>query len=1487
MILGREARTECTSTASRLVLLLFLTWAVLPNVAAAANVDATWNGGAGNWNTASDWSGNVVPNNAGNTFSVFIDGAKATSSVVTLDINPTITNLTIDDGDQLIQGNGRTFFLVVGTLTNNGTFSLTSAGANTDLYCNGAAMLSGLGSIVMSNQPNNRLLTDNTVCTNAMGHTIRGAGQLLVNTGGMQNAGSVIADEPTNLTVDPNGLNFTNTGTLEAQNGATLRLQSGTFLNTGGLIEALDASTVAVTNASVAAGTLTTAGSGSISVESGTFADITNNGATMHANGQAGAITGTLTDNGTWSLNSLGANTDLMCLGGATISGPGSIVMSNNTNNRILTDNTVCTHAAGHTIHGAGQLLVNTGGMQNAGTIIADQAAGLLIDPNGLNFTNTGKLQAKGGATLTLTAGVFVNTNGLVEALDTSMVAVAGATVINGTVTTDGSGLISVGGGSVFTNVTNSGAVAQVNGQPGSVTGTLTNNGTWSLNSTGANTDLTCAGNAVLAGNGSLRMGDHPNNRLLTDNTVCTNGLGHTIRGAGQLLVNTGGMINHGTVLADLPSGLTIDPNGLGFTNAASLQGASGGTLILSNGPFDNSNGVIEAMNNSLVRISSATVTGGQISSDGTGVVSLTSGALVGLTSTAVIQQANGDAATINGTIVNDGTWSLSSTGANTDLSCLAGATLSGTGSIVMSNHPNNRLLTDNTVCTNDAGHTIRGAGQLLVNTGGMQNMGTIIADQTASLTIDPNGLNFTNTGTLKAMSGGTLLLQSGTFVNANGLIEVLDMSLVRFNGATLTNGTMTSSGSGTISVEGATFTNVTNDGVAVEANGQPSAITGTLTNNGTWTLNSMGANTDLTCVGGATLSGTGSIVMSNGANNRILTNNAQCVNAAGHTIRGAGQLLVNTGGMLNQGTIIADQVTGLRIDPNGIGFTNQGTLRAMGSGGITIDPDTFTNAGTVLVDAGSFLSRSGVYPQTAGTTTVNGTLSATGLVDIQGGILQGAGTVAANVSNAGQVNPGTGTSAGLLTINGTYTQTVGGTFNVEIGGATVGSDYDRLAVSAAAALTGSINISLTNNFRPTLGSMFTILTFASHAGDFATYNGLTQSNGVVFSKTYTPTSLILEVVSEAFTPTPTTTGMLTLTPTPTLTPTSAATVTPTLTPAATETSTATRTPSSTPTESRTSTPTPGVSTSTPTHTATTSPTDTPAVTPTLTQTQTATATSTPPPPSPTITPTGTTTPNMVALVGFVLSPGIGGFPGTHGQVPLGGVQVDLYLCELRMPCLGTGTPVTTTFTESDGRFVLVVTADLLQNKLRIVVARISSTVTLRAPVVVLPAGGASSQARRTARQVGGPTDTVVDTISEAAVRLLEEQGLENYDNNGVAAVVQAVETANADANFENLTTEQAVDAATSTAASDPTVQMALQDNQLTPTPTITPTPGLCVGDCDGSGEVTVDEVIKGVNIALDNAALDICPQFDVDGNGMVTINELIIAVNNVLNGCH
>ncbi len=60
----------------------------------------------------------------------------------------------------------------------------------------------------------------------------------------------------------------------------------------------------------------------------------------------------------------------------------------------------------------------------------------------------------------------------------------------------------------------------------------------------------------------------------------------------------------------------------------------------------------------------------------------------------------------------------------------------------------------------------------------------------------------------------------------------------------------------------------------------------------------------------------------------------------------------------------------------------------------------------------------------------------------------------------------------------------------------------------------------------------------------------------------------------------------------------------------------------------------------------------------------------------------------------------------------------------------------------------------------------------------------------------------------------------------------------------------------------------------------------LCPGDCDHDREVFVDELLRGVRIALGEASVDLCLAADADGDATVTIAELMQAVTPALRGC-
>jgi hypothetical protein len=84
-------------------------------------------------------------------------------------------------------------------------------------------------------------------------------------------------------------------------------------------------------------------------------------------------------------------------------------------------------------------------------------------------------------------------------------------------------------------------------------------------------------------------------------------------------------------------------------------------------------------------------------------------------------------------------------------------------------------------------------------------------------------------------------------------------------------------------------------------------------------------------------------------------------------------------------------------------------------------------------------------------------------------------------------------------------------------------------------------------------------------------------------------------------------------------------------------------------------------------------------------------------------------------------------------------------------------------------------------------------------------------------------------------------------------------------------------EAATETATIEPSAT-----STIPPTPEPSPTPRLA-GDCNGDGQVAVNELVRGVAIALSGNGIDTCTALDRDGDGSANISELVSAVNNAL----
>lgn len=150
--------------------------------------------------------------------------------------------------------------------------------------------------------------------------------------------------------------------------------------------------------------------------------------------------------------------------------------------------------------------------------------------------------------------------------------------------------------------------------------------------------------------------------------------------------------------------------------------------------------------------------------------------------------------------------------------------------------------------------------------------------------------------------------------------------------------------------------------------------------------------------------------------------------------------------------------------------FSDAGTTDALVDLQANAAAGSLTVNGRTLTTAGAFVNFGTLTVGPGGTLT----LPAGAAVDIQGGLLAGTGTIHADVTNSGTVDPGPG--IGALTIAGNYTQTAAGTLAVEIGGLNAGTDFDQLNVAGSVRLDGRLSVNLVTGFVPNVLDQFVIL---------------------------------------------------------------------------------------------------------------------------------------------------------------------------------------------------------------------------------------------------------------------------------------------------------------------------------------------------------------------------------------------------------------------------
>src|SRR5262249_8664210 len=98
--------------------------------------------------------------------------------------------------------------------------------------------------------------------------------------------------------------------------------------------------------------------------------------------------------------------------------------------------------------------------------------------------------------------------------------------------------------------------------------------------------------------------------------------------------------------------------------------------------------------------------------------------------------------------------------------------------------------------------------------------------------------------------------------------------------------------------------------------------------------------------------------------------------------------------------------------------------------------------------------------------------------------------------------------------ITDTYVQGSAGTLDISIGGTMAGQQYDQVNVTSSASLGGTLNVTLVNNFTPTVGATFDLVNASSLSGTFVTANLPSLGGGDQFCIAYDSTDVDLTVVS-------------------------------------------------------------------------------------------------------------------------------------------------------------------------------------------------------------------------------------------------------------------------------------------------------------------------------------------------------------------------------------
>ena len=890
--------------------------------------DRVWNGGAGLWGTAANWTMPNVPDtfaergviNAPGTYVVTmaaaydLGGLLLGNASATLNVPPGFTQ----------RGNA--------DITNHGTINFNNTGANasTQFTVISSFSLLGSGQLVMNANAANIDTAyfywngGGESLTNGAGHTIRGTGNIYTV---FNNLGTVNADR-TGLILNFRNQPKSNSGTMTATNGGLLRFDGVSITQTATGILLANGGTVLLNSATQTGGTLTATAGSQVQASGTTFVgNATINGTFAVLGGSTVRMTPNIQNNGTILVNDNAANaaTQWVMNSSATLNGPGDLRLNANAANLDTAyiywngGGEVLTNASTHLIHGTGNIYTF---LTNNGTVRAD-VSGRTLQLRTQPKTNNGLMTAVNGANLNFFGCTITNTGGTVSAVGGSSTVTFDSTgLTGGTVTASGGGVVNTSN-HTFDGVTLSGPI---NVLPGTVLAIgaagLTDNSTLTLNSTGANASTNIRLNTTLSigGNGTIVLNANAANLDTSyiywngGGEVLTHGANHTIRGSGNLYTF---LTNNGTISADLP-GKTLQLLGQAKTNNNVIRAINGGNLAISNFTLtQNSPGSLTATGaGSTISLNSCGVNGGVISASAGAVITssnctlntlVTSGPLNVLPSTVL--------ATTSG-YTNNGTMLLNSTGANagTVFRFNSSCTIDGSGTFVLNANAANletSYLTWNgggEIFTQAASHTVRGTGRIYVR---FDNLGAIRADVPGRVLEITSGNAKTNRNLIQAENGGTLSFNGVNLTQtATGQVRAQGGTVSLINSNFTGGSFLSNSNSDLFTVDGVVTINGIYNATQMRVNpGSSLRASGSFTNAGNIVINASAANvgTLFAVNSSLTVDGPGRVLLNANAANldasyltwngggEVLTNGPQ------HAIAGTGRVYVRT---TNQGTL-------------------------------------------------------------------------------------------------------------------------------------------------------------------------------------------------------------------------------------------------------------------------------------------------------------------------------------------------------------------------------------------------------------------------------------------------------------------------------------------------------------------------------------------------------------------------------------------------------